>query len=540
MPLPLESYDWAKLSECSHHATNAKSGIVFMLRAKNEEDNIGEAIESIHRHLSNSAVHYQIVCINNDSDDQTEHIAKQHLREDDVYYDYPIRLAKAGLENYVTPCNSAHSLPWFYQWCYEKCTKYSHVFKWDADFRMNEPLARYLVDEFSRPLEELADTYHIRTISEDMIETQECYVWARRTNHFFSRWTAYETVQSEDEETKRHVPQHIKIEHRSTLKQVKSYFRLDPWWTSLDDQMQTLPHVQSTKRRYNRLLTLLGCDQQLFTRSGDQVGFLVMRAMHRHLARIVGVGPYRQQDVSLSAESDSWRLLGVLAALSDCGEHTVCRDARVVIIGEKAIGQTQLHDWIATYQLEPWCVYFDRVGKQRNEAALQQGHRRKPSLALQSDDNEAEWACLFNAEMCDWSQIEFLVCALPQLDIEQACEFVSRVIQSFDVHSRRTLGVVFCKPDVAIDDDEDTDDKQAKVQMKQTLARQLPSFIICETPTMWVAIQQSIEFCLPDGIKISEHQNPTHCIAVDNSTIALFTAPDYKGSMADALKRRFC
>jgi len=289
--LPLEGYAWAAIDSSKSNSLPDR-GIVFMLRAKNEQKTIETAIASIHSNIRGRCP-YQIVFIDNGCTDKTAEIAKRHLREQDSYVQYDLQLAKAGLEEHVMPCNSAHSLIWFYQWCLQQCTRYSHIFKWDADFEMSAVLADYLVAEFGDSgTVALADAYTISTITKDNKQGAEPYIVAWKAEPYYSKWTVFETIQLAAKTTRR-VPPHIKIVHDSSVKDVKSYFRLKPWFeSSLPADVKLMSHVRRAQRHYYRCKSIFDPAQQTFSRSMDGASGRITSIVQRYMSRIAGLHPY--------------------------------------------------------------------------------------------------------------------------------------------------------------------------------------------------------------------------------------------------------
>ena len=107
-----------------------EKGISLIIRAKNEEDNIKNCIESVIDLVD------EIVFVDNNSTDNTYKLVEEYSK---IYnkiklYKYNINVSKAGIEHSKAIKNSnKNTLGTFYNWCLSKATKYN-VFKWDADF----------------------------------------------------------------------------------------------------------------------------------------------------------------------------------------------------------------------------------------------------------------------------------------------------------------------------------------------------------------------------------------------------------------------
>lgn len=203
--LPLEGEQYRQFAldrEWFNTVFDRPRGITFMVRAKNEEATIAQCLNSIQEKLSTHApeLQYDIVLVDNGSTDDTVATALAAVKSSGArctLVAYPMQIAKAGLETYVTPCNSAHSFPWFTQYCTMQCKRFSHVFRWDADFCMTDALAQCLADEFAASAEP-ADAYDVSALHENNEYGREIYLLAvRRGLHYrrsflWEHWDFYD------------------------------------------------------------------------------------------------------------------------------------------------------------------------------------------------------------------------------------------------------------------------------------------------------------------------------------------------------------
>jgi hypothetical protein len=208
-------------------------GITFYIRAHNEENTIAESIQSLHEHLQPRNVPYDIVVIANAITDFTVEKARDALREDDKIVHYTIQVAKPGLENAVTPPNSAHSFVWFTQFALQQCKRYSHAFRWDADFLMTPALADALQREFASPYNVPNDFYSIRAWHRESGKSQrEYYLIAVRTRLRYVLSRMWETWWIPCKRPhKATLAGDECIEHVSNLIVAKSYQTMTPWWS---------------------------------------------------------------------------------------------------------------------------------------------------------------------------------------------------------------------------------------------------------------------------------------------------------------------
>jgi hypothetical protein len=108
------------------HNTELTPGISLIIRAKNEELNIKECIESVIDLVD------EIIFVDNGSDDSTYSIVKEYKKKYDKIklYKYNIKVSKVGIEHTAAiKNNNKNTLGNFYNWCLSKSTKYN-IFKW--------------------------------------------------------------------------------------------------------------------------------------------------------------------------------------------------------------------------------------------------------------------------------------------------------------------------------------------------------------------------------------------------------------------------
>lgn len=126
-------------------ASDAETSISFMLRCRNEERTIERALTTLEC-LLKFGVSYEIVVILHLCTDQSRAIAENYAQTSPVpirIWTYDLEVSRAGVETYVTDDDHEHSLVAYYNWCLKQ-TRAPFVYKWDADFEMNELLAEEL------------------------------------------------------------------------------------------------------------------------------------------------------------------------------------------------------------------------------------------------------------------------------------------------------------------------------------------------------------------------------------------------------------
>ena len=125
-----------------------KSGLSFLIRAKDEEQLVKPCLESIQK------IADEIIFVDNHSNDQTLEIAKSvAAKYSNIYiYQYNINVTPCGeLHEKAVEEKSDNTLATFYNWGLSKVTRYN-VIKWDCDFIcINENLNKMIND------------YHLKT-----------------------------------------------------------------------------------------------------------------------------------------------------------------------------------------------------------------------------------------------------------------------------------------------------------------------------------------------------------------------------------------
>ena len=126
-------------------ASDAETSISFMLRCRNEERTIERALTTLEC-LLKFGVSYEIVVILHLCTDQSRAIAENYAQISPVpirIWTYDLEVSRAGVETYVTDANHECSFVFYSNWCLQQ-TRAPFVYKWDADFEMNELLAEEL------------------------------------------------------------------------------------------------------------------------------------------------------------------------------------------------------------------------------------------------------------------------------------------------------------------------------------------------------------------------------------------------------------
>lgn len=230
-----------------------KPGISFIVRAKNEQDTIGLALDS----LKQLKIPYEVNLVLNQCDDGTEHEANfRRVNKQNInIYRYPFQLGKTGLENACTPVTSVHSTIWMLNWILMRGT-YEYTFRWDSDFIMTGALAKELEEFLGQ------NRYNLANISAVFSDTDksntEPYLWSNNLVPRYARYSLWHIARFGDNVVNATTLQG-KIIHDSPLKETKEYWTAEPWW-EVDTREETQKLRSSAKEKYERLKKLIGND----------------------------------------------------------------------------------------------------------------------------------------------------------------------------------------------------------------------------------------------------------------------------------------
>lgn len=118
-------------------------GVSFVLRVRNEEERIENALMS----LQQLTFPFEVIVVLHLCTDRTEEIVlscQKLLGEAKIkIFKYNVQVSRAGLETVVTDADSKHSLPTYYAFAFSHA-KYQWRFKYDADFIMTPALAGWM------------------------------------------------------------------------------------------------------------------------------------------------------------------------------------------------------------------------------------------------------------------------------------------------------------------------------------------------------------------------------------------------------------
>ncbi len=138
-----------------------KSGLTFMVRAKNERANIYFVLGSLKHVLANPQLNCQLLFVDNQSDDGTyEEVVQvcKHLSIRNVFLTrYEVEVSRSGdAHTRLQGADRARSLDTYYNWCLDRVMTH-YVMKWDCDFlalqdNLIELIGRYELNTSDKPL----------------------------------------------------------------------------------------------------------------------------------------------------------------------------------------------------------------------------------------------------------------------------------------------------------------------------------------------------------------------------------------------------
>lgn len=216
-----------------------------MLRARDEEETIEESIRS----LKGLIVPHEIVVILHLCTDNTKAIVEKLAAEEGSQiriFEYEHDISRAGYENLATDVSSVHSLAYYYTWCKNLC-RCPWVFKWDADFIASPQLIEFLnaQDWSAGP----PKYYRIAARNEEHVNA-ELYCCRGVMNYGkYLFWEVPSYLPGEIVE----LNHDIHIYHKSTIDNLKAYWRAAPWFAEGDE-----PEAVTVRSRVARLIADYG------------------------------------------------------------------------------------------------------------------------------------------------------------------------------------------------------------------------------------------------------------------------------------------
>jgi glycosyltransferase involved in cell wall biosynthesis len=240
----------------SHLGNKQTGGISFILRARNEQNYITEALSS----LESINIPYQIIAILHSCTDRTKELVQKAAKHQPItIYETNLSLSRAGFENLITPASNPHSLTSFYNWCFSK-GKYYFTCKFDADFRLSPALVAFINNELpihKSPFDEPI-CYAISCMLSPAIVNTEIYMFnclLEYRKHVFWElpyfFNSAKTITLSSEKVIWSIPPSI----------LKPYWRQTPWFQTEDPVLC---------QKFKVLTDLLGEEQTGLARASNQ------------------------------------------------------------------------------------------------------------------------------------------------------------------------------------------------------------------------------------------------------------------------------
>lgn len=238
---------------CSKTTQDNMTGISFVVRARNESQNLVKSIES----LSGLQIPHEInVVLHRCTDDSKQVLQKLQQQNPNIHiFENETHVSRAGYETYITPAHHPNSLTTYSKFCFDTAN-YNWIFRWDADFFATPALVEFLnqLDLQHTPLTK----YKIPCKLGDEIFNTEIYLsncLVGIGKHMF--WETYLHDGAALEVTL----QPPCIINSVSLDNLKSYWQQTmPWFVGVDDALTTA---------YNKLVSSWGPEPHGMARASN-------------------------------------------------------------------------------------------------------------------------------------------------------------------------------------------------------------------------------------------------------------------------------
>jgi len=234
---------------------------------------------------------------------------KRHISV--TYHSYPYHIAKPGLETYVTPPNTVHSVVYLTQWAMQQCTlKYTMI--WNADFIMNDAFWDAVMSRISQAnptstnVDENDRSHDFDSCRMTVIDAGGVQNDEYRINNTYSNPCYMKDGFWEFREFTFPVNRVLQIPKEEAyakrlrnLATRKSHYNEAPWWATVENDCGadwvTLPLgvvssylmcVRAIHLAYERMRRLLPANIQLFTRANDPKSDELLSRLNREPERL--------------------------------------------------------------------------------------------------------------------------------------------------------------------------------------------------------------------------------------------------------------
>jgi glycosyltransferase involved in cell wall biosynthesis/predicted SAM-dependent methyltransferase len=225
--------------------------VSFVVRVHNEERTLLDSIESLLR----IAIPIEIVVVLHRCTDGSERIARACARAaplrhrmNIVTYETPI--SRAGLETFVTPKTSAHSIMAYYTFAFGLASS-KWRFKWDGDFIATPGFAQWVEQhDWSDTTPTIINVGH-RAPDSPRVVGREPY--AHNCLLGFEKFSFWEVPRFPSHHRRADAPDTAAFIHMSDLAEPKAYWRREPWF--MDDESA---EAMALRDAYTRAVATVG------------------------------------------------------------------------------------------------------------------------------------------------------------------------------------------------------------------------------------------------------------------------------------------
>ena len=243
-------------------------GISFIVRVRNEQATLEQSLRS----LKPLTIPHEIIVILHMCTDGSEAIARR-LQSEGLpiqIHKYGTPVSRAGFETLVTDASSFHSMVYYSKWCFSRTDTFAWKFRWDADFIAPPSLIEYLNHvswgPMPRPMRIHFMTDPVNRIGEYYLSTGP-FVFKK-----FLFWEFYEIDGPRDEIN---APEHVSIQHASTIEHKKSYWD-EPSWFLTDDSSE----ARYVLDKYRKLTSICGAEVIGHARCANPVSADIERTVY--------------------------------------------------------------------------------------------------------------------------------------------------------------------------------------------------------------------------------------------------------------------
>jgi len=223
--------------------------VSFVMRVHNEEKTLAASIAS----LLMIAIPIEIIVVLHRCTDRSKEIAlaapvpsRHRLRV--VEYDVPV--SRAGLETFITPEDSPHSLVSYYRYAFGLATSRWKV-KWDGDFIATPSFVKWVNERDWNDAEPTIIHVPHRLLGSKSVVSREPY--AHNCLRGFAKQNFWEVPVFDVPFAREDAPDEVAFIHASDLTDVKPYWQKEPWFLSAEGE-----EAQELRRRYSLAIQLVG------------------------------------------------------------------------------------------------------------------------------------------------------------------------------------------------------------------------------------------------------------------------------------------